>query len=109
MYNANGRSIQNKIRMALHPDIYKPMNPGADGEDELLGFTHLDHCIDSIRQNMMCSADITPLVFQWSSEAKEVKIRADIPHTCRDFDLLREWALERKVPAYDKTIKVERV
>lgn len=38
------------IRRALYPDHYKPMfsDPGA-----FLGFSHTDHCIDSIRYGIL--------------------------------------------------------
>ena len=85
---------QNMIRKALKPEYYKPMMVGDDGEDELFGHTHIDHCVDSIRQSLMCSADISPLVWQWKEEFEETKIRADIVHSCRDFESIREWAVE---------------
>ena len=96
------------IRQALRPDHYKSTMPGADGEDELFGYTHIDHCVDSIRQSLMCSADISPLVWQWKEEFQETKIRADIVHTCRDFESIRQWAVEHQLrDNFDLHIRVE--
>lgn len=53
------------------------------------GVLHLDHCIDTIRQTMVCNADITPLVVQWSEELQEFRSRATVVHECRDFDKVR--------------------
>jgi hypothetical protein len=50
------------------------------------GIKHLDHCIDTIRQTMMCNADITPLVTQWNEETRDFTSRATVVHECRDFD-----------------------
>ena len=51
-----------------------------------LGLRHLDHCIDSLRQSLQCSSDISPYVWQWSEEDGAVMGYADIIHTCRDFE-----------------------
>lgn len=85
------------IRKALRPAYYKPMLMGPDGEDELFGLTHIDHCVDSIRQSLMCSADISPLVWQWKEEFQETKIRADVVHSCRDFESIRQWAVDHQM------------
>ncbi|KAJ6115581.1 hypothetical protein N7523_005998 [Penicillium sp. IBT 18751x] len=61
----------------------------------LNGIIHLDHCINIIRQSLQCFSDVTPYVFQWSEEAQAVHAYANVVHTCRNFDGVREWALER--------------
>ncbi|KAK7955325.1 hypothetical protein PG988_016019 [Apiospora saccharicola] len=52
------------------------------GITEDLARTHAPHCIDWIRQEIMCSADIT-----LDSILDEYKT----PHQCRDFDRIWEW------------------
>lgn len=59
---------------------------------------HMQHCISSLRQSIMCSSDITPIVWQWSQKSQAAKERSDVVHTCRDFDAIKEWARERFVP-----------
>ncbi|KAJ7643220.1 hypothetical protein B0H17DRAFT_994596 [Mycena rosella] len=56
---------------------------------------HVRHCVGVIRQALMCSADITPVVWQWSEELQKAEQRDDILHVCRDFDRIRDWASER--------------
>lgn len=90
-------ATQNMIRQALRPDYYKPMMIGDDGEDELFGHTHIGHCVDSIRQSLICSSGISPLVWQWKEEAQRTRIRADIVHTCRDFGAISEWARQHRL------------
>ncbi|KAJ7019876.1 hypothetical protein C8F04DRAFT_1275782 [Mycena alexandri] len=58
---------------------------------------HLRHCIGAIRQALMCYADTSPVVWQWSSRYKEAEQRDDILHTCRDFDRLQSWAKEHSM------------
>ncbi|KAJ7445863.1 hypothetical protein FB451DRAFT_1104168 [Mycena latifolia] len=57
--------------------------------------SHIRHCIGAIRQALMCSADISTVVWQWSEELQMAEQRDDIVHVCRDFDHIRDWAGER--------------
>ncbi|KAL4259670.1 ustYa family protein [Pleurotus pulmonarius] len=61
---------------------------------------HISHCIDMIRQSLMCSADIS--VISWyMPEASSPEHtpnplpRFDQTRMCRDFDDLRDWARSR--------------
>ena len=45
----------------------------------------------------MCSADVTPLVWQWVDRVQEVRIMGNIIHTCRNYDKLMEWGIERRL------------
>lgn len=45
----------------------------------------------------MCSADITPVVQQWDTQEKRSWARLDVPHTCRDFEKIKDWALKWKL------------
>ncbi|KAF7358287.1 hypothetical protein MVEN_00878000 [Mycena venus] len=58
----------------------------------LIPISHVRHCIGAIRQALMCSADISTVVWQRSEERQLAKQRDDIVHVCRDFDRIREWA-----------------
>ncbi|KAF5327262.1 hypothetical protein D9619_003931 [Psilocybe cf. subviscida] len=75
------------IRQALNPDYYPEMrmgNPKIDG--------HVNHCVDSIRQSLMCSADISTIVWQWDEGTQNTTLRGNVAHKCRNFNLIREWA-----------------
>ncbi|KAJ7906204.1 hypothetical protein B0H13DRAFT_1619603 [Mycena leptocephala] len=76
------------LRQQLYPDNYT-----------LKSKVHLRHCVGAIRQALMCYADISPVVWQWSAQYKEAEQRDDIMHTCRDFDKIQEWAKERSMGA----------
>ncbi|KAF9523981.1 hypothetical protein CPB83DRAFT_949088, partial [Crepidotus variabilis] len=78
-----------------------------NSDDPLQGIVHLFHCIDSIRQSVMCSVDITPIPWQWGFEDKVARPVADIQHTCRNFDKVREWAKENHLKKFDKTVYVK--
>jgi hypothetical protein len=61
-----------------------------------LRIEHLTHCIDAIRQSLMCSSDISPLVWQWNNFIKRVRPQTGIVHTCRKFDKISDWAKKNK-------------
>ncbi|KAF8244400.1 hypothetical protein K440DRAFT_605131 [Wilcoxina mikolae CBS 423.85] len=76
-------------------------------EHELMGIEHLSHCLDALRQSLMCSSDITPLPWKWDEKAGEAKEVAEVQHTCRDFGRIQEWARKNKVVKFDRTVFVK--
>jgi DNA mismatch repair ATPase MutS len=87
------------IRKALHPEYYHPHNPGPNphDQDELLGVDHIDHCVDAIRQSLMCTADVSVLVWRWNKKRQQNMEVGQIAHTCRNFEKIQAWAKERAV------------
>lgn len=98
------------IRQALHPDHYPEMNStrfladirisqdvDTQGPLPAIPFDHIAHCINSIRESLMCSADITPNIWYWDSRVQRAEPAFDVVHECRDFDSVRRWAFDRKL------------
>ncbi|KAH3297195.1 hypothetical protein KXV87_005373 [Aspergillus fumigatus] len=87
-------------------DMLRKVLWGVDMHDpnEEEAMHHLDHCIEMIRQSLTCSADITVDVWAWNEQKQMVTVRADNMHTCRDFEAIRQWALERPAGEFDRTI-----
>lgn len=56
-----------------------------------------EHCIDTIRQSLQCSADISPVLYHWDGYVGEVKGDARTVHTCRNFTKIQEWAAAHRV------------
>jgi len=54
-------------------------------KDDLLGIEHLDHCVDILRQSIICNSDITPTTFTRTSIQSSIKVVAEVVHTCRNF------------------------
>jgi hypothetical protein len=83
----------NEIRLAL--------SPGRDVEHKHerdlfhQGTVHLDHCVDQIRQALMCHADLTPVPMQQIEGLENTLIGNGEEHTCRDFDAIWQWVEER--------------
>ncbi|KAJ5772116.1 hypothetical protein N7520_002645 [Penicillium odoratum] len=79
----------NKLRKASHPDYYNDY----DGESYDYWRQHLDHCIDSLRQTLMCNGDISLVTVDWIEARNRTVPDLDNLHTCRNFSKLQEWAL----------------
>lgn len=82
----------NEIRLALehHHD------ESAEEDWMHQGRAHLDHCVDQIRQALMCHADLTPVPMIPVEGGPEGAILGNGEiHTCRDFDAIWEWVEER--------------
>ncbi|KAF8799223.1 hypothetical protein BYT27DRAFT_7121368 [Phlegmacium glaucopus] len=79
----------NNIRRALHREYYI--------KDTDLDEEHVSHCVDSIRQSLMCNADISVNVWQWDNDLSVVVGHSTQAHSCRNFNKLRDWALERRI------------
>ncbi|KAJ3994953.1 hypothetical protein F5050DRAFT_387911 [Lentinula boryana] len=81
----------NEMRKAMYPEYYPITGEG-------IHTPHMQHCISSLRQSITCSADITPIVWQWSNKSQAAKERSDVVHTCRNFEKIKDWAEDRFVP-----------
>ncbi|PCG89627.1 Protein of unknown function DUF3328 [Penicillium occitanis (nom. inval.)] len=71
--------------------------PSFDGSPQLVRH-HVDHCIETLRINLMCTADVTPYLI----EINPARRLGEDPnfntlHKCRKWDKLVEWAKEHEV------------
>lgn len=55
----------------------------------------LVHCIEQIRQYIMCAGDMTPTPTIYNEARKHSYIDSDVTHTCRNFGQLRDWLSQR--------------
>jgi hypothetical protein len=58
---------------------------------------HVGHCVNILRQQLMCTADTTLFGQMWVN-ATSLRTFADFSthHKCKNFDLVREWAVEHQ-------------
>lgn len=65
----------------------------------------VDHCINALREALMCSSDVTPITFHVvSEEDSHVFPNLAAVHTCRDFEAIRRWAKTRQVEQWKMDI-----
>ncbi|KAH6904504.1 hypothetical protein BKA70DRAFT_1296991 [Coprinopsis sp. MPI-PUGE-AT-0042] len=80
----------NTVRKAVYIDHYR-------GHDSHLTDEHISHCIDSVRQSLMCNADISVNVWQWSEEVRAVVGYSTNAHTCKNYNKIQGWARENRL------------
>lgn len=52
-------------------------------------------CIDQIPQYIMCSGDMTAIGTRYYPGLGKNYVYSDEPHTCRDFEKLQDWMVDR--------------
>jgi hypothetical protein len=73
--------------MGLWPEYYDP------AKDVMLTRFHLAHCLETLRQSVMCYSDITPYAFRWIDGNPMPHREWDrSPHVCRNFEKIHDWA-----------------
>ncbi|KAF2687591.1 hypothetical protein K458DRAFT_294739, partial [Lentithecium fluviatile CBS 122367] len=77
-------------RQHYHPDV------GSDEEPHWL--KHTDHCLDLIRQALMCRADTALMTFEWAIGRREPMLKLQSPeHVCVDWEDLMMKVQARRV------------
>ncbi|PGH08341.1 hypothetical protein AJ79_06028 [Helicocarpus griseus UAMH5409] len=84
------------VRRYVHNDHYQ-----MDGHDSSVPIVdHIDHCIDMIRQALMCHADTTLITWKGTFNRPEPDFNAE--HQCKKFDKIRDWAKNHEVNMTDE-------
>jgi len=87
----------NLLRQDVHKDYYAPLGGDTSApKEDLRG--HLDHCIDALRQFVMCQGDIGVFSFNYPFNDGDPWPDYSTPHTCRNFESIRQWAVDHTVP-----------
>ncbi|KAF9554911.1 hypothetical protein CPC08DRAFT_821399 [Agrocybe pediades] len=58
---------------------------------------HLDHCVEIIRQNLMCSADVGMLTYEWVKGFSVPYPDFNTQHQCRNFEKILKWGMDNAV------------
>ncbi|KAF2169662.1 hypothetical protein M409DRAFT_20077 [Zasmidium cellare ATCC 36951] len=79
----------NSLRKALYPEYYF----GTPRTDEIY-WSHIYHCIDAIRQSLMCNADVDVTTCHWVETQEAPYADLSKNQVCRDFDAIKSWQNE---------------
>ena len=72
--------------------IYRAIHNYRNLKEQIVSHQHIVHCLDNLRQNVICTADDTPLyATRNGTHSGENQVRM-----CRDLDQLNQWSLERE-------------
>ncbi|RFU35198.1 hypothetical protein B7463_g1173, partial [Scytalidium lignicola] len=94
------------LQKSLYPDRYPDLwryNPNHTVDHDTFKALHWDHCIDLLRQTLMCHGDITPVPFVYKREIDSVHPAMKSTHMCRDYSKIQEWAAARQDKTVDKS------
>jgi len=94
------------VRKAMWPERYNPDELMGGQGMSLLSRKHVDHCIDQIRQSIMCQSDLTPNWLRWEPAFGTHLAARDIVHSCRNFEAVQDWARERVQEPFDLAIRI---
>ncbi|CZT11665.1 uncharacterized protein RAG0_15749 [Rhynchosporium agropyri] len=90
----------NLVRKSLYYNIdyYRSQGKGAFVNKENIVQYHVSHCLDIIRQQLMCTPD-TGLLGQvwWDRNYPKAFVDFNTEHKCKNFDAIRQWAEERQI------------
>lgn len=108
---------QNMIRQALSPGYYdsayyiqkgtpSPLHLHVEGHDD---FDHAAHCIDSLRETLTCTADLTPILWTWDDRRqRSTPTLESVNHVCRNFEKIMDWARAHTLRTYfNATVHLE--
>lgn len=56
-----------------------------------------DHCIEMIRQNTMCNADLKMITWDWVEGLHDAYPNFNTRHQCRDYEKILDWAVKHAV------------
>ncbi|KAI4861912.1 hypothetical protein F4820DRAFT_451454 [Hypoxylon rubiginosum] len=90
----NATSVKHKdggykrLKQYLHPDYYYSHED--QNWDEL--YSHVDHCLESIRQELLCNADVNVYTLKWTPHSRfKPTVKVPQPHACVDWKALHGW------------------
>lgn len=92
----------NLIREALYynVDYYRAKGEGAFKNKDGIVRLHVSHCVDILRQQLMCMPDVGVLGQIWyDKEAPKAFVDFNTKHQCRNYEEIRKWAEEHQLPA----------
>ncbi|SPN99265.1 uncharacterized protein DNG_02302 [Cephalotrichum gorgonifer] len=91
------KTIREYVFPEAYPDTWEQFKPPFPG-----GISrHMDHCIENLRQAIMCQGDLALYTYEWLPEQDEPNIIAGMQHVCVDFNKVMDWARKRSFSIYD--------
>jgi hypothetical protein len=66
----------------------------------------VEHCIEILRQSVMCRGDTTLITFHWGHTVKLPQPDFTLDHTCVNWDSLIEWVKPRAIDVFEEGMLV---
>lgn len=92
---------QRMIRIAMTPDMYPSEAKQLTLKEGELIPSHIDHCVDHLRQVVMCKADLALDAFDWVDWYDRPWMRFSVEHECVNWDRIFQWSKAHQVNIRD--------
>lgn len=83
-----------------HRDYFPDVQQKAQKVPELYE-RHYEHCVDYIRQSIMCQYDTGLVTYDWVLKHQNPTPNSNAMHKCVDWDAVQEWLKQRAVQIPD--------
>ncbi|OKL63821.1 hypothetical protein UA08_01095 [Talaromyces atroroseus] len=87
----------NMMRKSMYPERYGGTE-GMSMENAEMIWNHLEHCVDQLRQVIMCYGDLSTVSWEWDEEGDVPVSKFGATRMCRNFDNIHKWATNRAFP-----------
>lgn len=81
--------------MYTFEDHYDQIAPDMMFESETERKEHKNHCVEELRQSLMCQPDLNIYTYHWVKATDAPYGNLFTPHKCVDWMALNEWTTER--------------
>ncbi|KAG1724441.1 uncharacterized protein EDB91DRAFT_1062835, partial [Suillus paluster] len=85
----------NMLRKVTWGDHYGPSGNDVHESPEYFRI-HLDHCIELLRQYILCHSDVVMISYDWE-RSDAFFPNFNVRHQCRDFEKILDWVDEHRV------------
>ncbi|KAG4438774.1 hypothetical protein IFR05_005751 [Cadophora sp. M221] len=83
------------IRQYVHQDYYTVRDTNVPVKD------HVNHCIEMLRQVVMCKADTALMTYEWLPDFPGPWPNFGIQHECVNWEKIDNWSKERSIDIFD--------
>ncbi|KAF4336149.1 hypothetical protein FBEOM_9992 [Fusarium beomiforme] len=83
-----------RLHHYMYPDYYFP---NITQEQKRANEYHNHHCLDMLRQSIMCQGDMQLLTMKWRPDGRIPTANFTSPHQCVNWDTLEKWASSRRI------------
>ncbi|MCJ1414132.1 hypothetical protein MMC32_000457 [Xylographa parallela] len=81
-----------RLHQAIYPKFYWP---NMTEEEAFLNLGHSEHCLDVIRQSLLCNADTSIMTMGWGTYQSAPLADTSNVHECVNWDSITRWAAPR--------------
>ncbi|KAJ0163937.1 hypothetical protein CTA2_2087 [Colletotrichum tanaceti] len=94
--------------MSLREQVWHPTAFKWDkGEERSWWELHLDHCVEALRESIVCQADTTPLRYMWNEQESLYMLTLPQQYKCKNWDDVWAWASSRNTTGDCPRNKIE--